>query len=167
MNDLLMQELALHEYLHERLVEEFPDIDEETLADTLEGLTTLNEKLAVVIRSQQDDRVLSEALRTRIEEMRGRLQRLEHRVEKKRELVATVMERADIRKITEPDFTVALRQTPPPLVVTDETLIPEWYWKPQPSKLDRQRLKEDLKSGEHILGVCLGNGGQTLAVRTR
>ncbi len=55
MNTPIMQELQLHEHLRERLTETYSDIDEETLSDTLEGMTSLHEKLAVVIRSQQHD----------------------------------------------------------------------------------------------------------------
>ena len=51
----LMQELRLHKYLRDRLAQEFPDADEETLSDTVEGMTDLHEKLAAVIRSQLDD----------------------------------------------------------------------------------------------------------------
>ena len=37
MNAPLILGLQLHEYLQEKLVDEFTDIDEETLNDTLEG----------------------------------------------------------------------------------------------------------------------------------
>ncbi len=116
------------------------DADEETLNDTVEGLTNLHEMLAAVVRSQQEDRVFSGAPKERIEEMRGRLKRLDHKVDKKRDLIATVMERVEIKKITEADFTVSMRSTPPPLVVSDEGVIPDEYWKPQPAKLDRKNL---------------------------
>ena len=82
MNAPLILELQLHEYLREKLVEEFRDIDEETLNDTLEGLTNLHEILAAVIRSQQRDGDMVKALKERIGEMRERLKRFEQRIEK-------------------------------------------------------------------------------------
>ena len=51
MNHLIITELNNHEYLKKRLEADFPDIDDETLSDTLEGLTNLNEQLAAVLRS--------------------------------------------------------------------------------------------------------------------
>ena len=87
MNTSLILELQLHEYLQEKLVEEFTDIDEETLNDTLEGLTSLHEKLAAVIRSQQRDGDMVKALKERISEMRERLKRFEKRIEKSANLL--------------------------------------------------------------------------------
>ena len=167
MSDPLTLELQLHEYLREKLLKEFPETDEETLSDTLEGLTNLHEKLAAVIRSQQEDSVLATALKARIKEMQERHARFEDRVIKKRELVTTVMDRAGITKIAESDFTASLRPTPRPLVISDDREIPETYWKPQDPKLDRKRLIADLKSDETIPGAYLGNGGVTVSVRVQ
>ena len=109
MSDPLILELHLHEYLREKLLTEFLEIDEETLSDTLEGLTDLKDKLAAVIRSQQEDSVLGNALKIRIKEMQERHARFEDRITKKRELVTIVMDRAGITKISESDFTTLLR----------------------------------------------------------
>ena len=167
MNDPLILELQLHEYLREKLLKEFPETDEETLSDTLEGLTDLHDKLAAVIRSQQEDRVFSGALKARIQEMKERHDRIEYRVTKKRDLVATVMDRAGIAKISEVDFTASLRPTPCPVVVSDEREIPESYWKAQAPKLDKRKLAQDLAADQVVPGACLGNGGVTVSVRVR
>ena len=167
MDHQIVLELQLHEYLQEKLLTEFPEIDEETLSDTLEGLTDLHDKLAAVIRSQQEDSVLANALKIRIKEMQERHARFEDRAVKKRELITTVMERSGIKKIAEPDFTASLRQTPRPLVISDDHEIPETYWKTQDPILDRKKLIADLKPNETIPGACLGNGGVTVSVRVQ
>jgi len=137
------------------------------LRDTLEGISALPELVAAIVRSQLDDSALAAALRSRLGDMQERLARIEGRAEKKRALVASVMERTDLRKLTEPDFTVSLRPTPQPLVITAEGEIPATYWKPQAPKLDRSALIASLKAGEQVPGASLGNGGVTIAVRTR
>ncbi len=163
----LMHELTYHEHLREQIKNEFPDIDEETLADTVEGLTDLNEMLGAVVRSHLDDIAMVEALKSRMADMQDRLSRISKRAEKKRELVTSVMEQADLKKLAEADFTVSLRSTSAPLVVTEEGSIPEPFWKPQAPKLDRQGLITALKSGEQVSGVVLGNPRMTIAIRTK
>ncbi len=167
MSQPIMLELQLHEYLRERVSSDFPDIDEETLADTLEGLTSLHEKLSAIIRSQQDDRVMMGAMKLRLTEMHDRIKRYEARFENKKELIATVMERADIRSIKEPDFTASLRTTPRKLTLTDEDALPECYWCQRSPTLDRQRLISDLNANLDVPGAMLGNGGVTVAVRVK
>jgi hypothetical protein len=167
MNPSLLADLKQHELLRQQLLVEFPEIDDETLRDSVEGLTNLPEVLARILRSHLDDLALLSALRTRILDMQERFARLEVRADKKRALVASVMERAEIKKLTEPDFTASLRQVPPGLVVVNERAIPEPFWRPQPAKLDRKGLLAALNAGQSVAGASLGNGSTTITVRTR
>lgn len=167
MEPRLAQALITHIELRNALIAEYRTIDEEVLADTLEGLSSLPEALAAAVRSYLDDLSLAAALGQRIGDMQDRLARFEARAEKKRALVTQVMERADLKKLQEPDFTVSLRAVPPGLVVSDEASIPEGYWRPQPPKLDRKGLLASLNAGEVVPGAALGNGGTTISVRTR
>jgi len=160
-------ELSAYKTLQTRLEEFYPDGDDETLRDTLEGLTNLTDSLAELLRSCLEDQSLAGALRARVSDMQARLGRLEERARRKRELVTQVMEEADLRKLTEPDFTVSLRPGRPPLMVIDEAAIPRAYWKPQPDKLDRQGLIAALGSGHDIPGAVLGNPAMTISVRTK
>jgi hypothetical protein len=167
MSSALFMQVRECQSIREQLRAEFPEIDDETLRDTVEGLTNLPGVLASILRSHLDDVALLAALRARILDMQERFARIEIRADKKRALVAGVMERADIKKLTEADFTASLRHVPPGLVVLDERAIPEPFWKPQPPKLDRKRLLAALNGGQRIPGATLGNGGTTIAVRTR
>ncbi len=99
--------------------------------------------------------------------MQARLGRIEERARKKRDLVCSVMERADVRKLTEPDITVSLRPSRAPLVLTNESAIPEDYWKAQGPKLDRQGLIAALSAGRDVPGALLGNAPMTISVRTK
>src|SRR6266567_367687 len=167
MHPHLSHELHRHTHLRERLLAEFIDLDEDTLRDTLEGLTTLPELLAEVVRSYLDDLVLIAALDIRIAEMQQRSLRFEQRAEKKRACITWVMEQADIKKLAQPDFTASLRSVPPAVVVTDERQIPQDYWKPQPPKLNRQGLSAALRAGTAVTGAILGNPQVTVSVRRK
>ena len=167
MTHLLDQELHHHILFKEQLKEQFPDETEETLTDTLEGMTDLTEILATVLRSNLDDLSIVDALQSRMGDMQERLKRIQGRAERKRQLVLSAMERAGLKKISEPDMTVSLRPLPQPLVITDENKIPQDYWIPQPPKLNRKKLKDALKSDEEVPGAILGNGATTITVRTK
>lgn len=163
----LMHHLADYEYLREQLRAEYQDIDQQTLLDTLEGLSTLPEALAAFVRSYLDDLALVAALGIRIAQMQERMHRIEHRGDRTRVTVSSVMERADIKKLAEPDFTASLRAVPPSLLVNDEAQIPAGFWKPQPPKLDKRAVMAALTSGQAVAGALMGNGGTTLTVRVK
>jgi hypothetical protein len=167
MSQQLDMAIYLQTELRRRLIESEPDIDETTLADTLEGATDLNEAIAEVVRSALLDASYIAGLKQRIDEMRERLARLEVRHERKRAAVLDAMEAAGIAKITEPDFTVTLKAAPPSVRITDETAIPEWFWIPQPAKLDKRALLETLKAGTGITGAELANPQSTISIRTK
>jgi hypothetical protein len=160
-------ECTKHRLLKERLLTEYPILDHDTLRDTLEGITDLHEMIAAVIRSALVDEALQAGLRTRLEEMRQRLVRLEERGVKKRQLALDAMCEVGLKKLEQPDFTASARAGLPPLVIVADDVIPEPYWVPQPPKLDRQSLLADLKRGEVVPGAQLGNPKPTLAVRTK
>ena len=151
----------------DQLLAEIPDIDQETLADTLEGITDLHEMLAEVIRSVLVDEALASGLSTRISDMKARLERFQIRTKKKRQLVLQAMTEANIGKLNDCDFTASLRQGAPKLEVLAEEKIPEYYWNAQPPKLDRQGLLAALKAGCDVDGVIMGSPKAQLSVRTK
>ena len=160
-------EVARHKVLRTRLLAEIPDLDAETLADTLEGLSDLKEMLAEVLRSALDDEAVVAGLATRLADMKARLERLETRAQRKRQLVLQAMTEAEIERLAEADFTASLRQGAPTLELVAEDKIPAAYWKPQPPKLDRQGILSALKAGTEIEGAVLAAPQLQLSVRTK
>lgn len=160
-------EATKHQRLKERLLADYPTLDEETLRDTLEGITELHEMIAAIIRSALVDEALQVGLRSRLEDMKQRLSRLELRGAKKRQLALEAMSETGLKKLDQPDFTASVRAGSPSLMVISEAVVPDAYWMPQPPKLDRQSLLSELKRGRDIPGAQLSNPKPTLAVRTK
>jgi hypothetical protein len=153
--------------LKRRLLVDHPDLDEETLNDTLEGATNLKEAIAAVIRSAIDDEALADALKSRFDTLKQRLNRIEDRAVAKRQAALHAMQAADMPKLLEPDFTASLRATGPSVIVMDEAAIPSPFWVEQRPKLDKRALLGVLASGENVPGATLSNGHVTLSVRVR
>ena len=133
------------------------DADGTSLGDTPKGISNRPETVTTVLRFRPAD-LPAGARPSRLGDMQEHLSPIEDRGEKKRTLVASTMERAELRKLADPEFTVSPRPTLQPLVVTNENDVPGAYWKPLPKKL---------KAGENVTGASLGNGGVTIEERSR
>ena len=144
-----------------------PKLDEQTLADTVEGLTDLHEILAAIVRAALADEALATGLKGRIAEMQERLERLQDRAAKRRQVVKDTMVELDLKKLTAPDFSASIRPGMPALLVIDEAAVPSIYWEPREPRLDRQGLLAELKQGAEITGVTLSNPEPVLSVRTK
>jgi Siphovirus Gp157 len=163
----LKGELIRYRGTKERLLAAWPEIDCETLRDTLEGITELHEIIAAVIRSALVDEALHAGLRFRVDDMKERLSRLDLRASKKRQLALDAMTEVGLTKLEQADFTASARAGSPALIVIAEDSIPEAYWLPQPPKLDRQAILGELKRGIEIPGAQICNPKPVLSVRTK
>jgi hypothetical protein len=99
--------------------------------------------------------------------MQGRLDRLEDRASKRRQIAKDVMVELDLKKLAAPDFTASIRPGMPALMVIDEAAVPSIYWELRERRLNRQGLATDLKQGAEIAGVALSNPEPVLSVRVR
>lgn len=153
--------------LRRRLLELYPDLDDQTLTDTLEGATNFREAIGALIRSALEDECLADALRDRMTDMRTRLSRHEARAASKRQVAVENMEAAGIRKLTEPDFTASTRVGPPSVIIDNEHELPIDYLLPQPPKPDKRAILEALTRGALVPGAALAQPKLSLSVRSQ
>src|ERR1022692_4035547 len=126
--DQLTVASATYRAIRDRIRTQDPQIDEQTLADTVEGLTDLHEILQAVIRAALADEALARGLKCRISDMQGRLDRLEDRASKRRQIAKDAMVELNLKKLNAPDFTASIREGTPSLMVIDEEAVPKIYW---------------------------------------
>lgn len=165
--EILRSETTHYRALQDQLRQDYANIDDETLTDTLEGASSLPDIIAEIVRSALEDDTMIGALKARCDAMTARLSRLKERHEKKRKLVAWAMGTAGLPKIKESDFSVSLLAGVMRLEVTNEALIAPSFFVPLPPKLDRAALSAALKRGEAVDGAQMAQGQPFITVSTK
>ena len=64
----LKAEAQIYNCLLQKVINQYLDLDDETIRDTLEGITNLHEMIAAVIRSALVDEALHFGLRSRLDD---------------------------------------------------------------------------------------------------
>jgi len=159
-------EAAKHKAWRECLLADDPALDEQTLADTLEGLTDLTDMLRATVRAALSDEADVDACNELAENLKARMHRLKERAQRRRRSVAAIMQDTGMERLAAPDFTASLRHNQPGLVIVDDAMIPQEFWRMVPT-LDKLKLKEALRDGAKIDGAALGNAEMSLTVRTK
>ena len=165
--ELLRTEISTYQILAEQLKARFGDLDEDTLTDTLEGISQLPDLITEIVRSSLEDEMLGDALKQRLDEMQARLTRFKARYDKKRAMAAWAMSQAEIRRIQAADFSLSLRPGSQRLEICDEARLPAQFLVPQPPRLDRAGVSAVLKRGETVEGAVLVQGEPTIQVRVQ
>ncbi len=151
----------------EGLLHAFPELagDQQTLEDTLEGITHAPDMIAGLIRDAREDEAYMAALALIIREMSDRKARFEYRAQRRRLAAQHLMDAIGIRKLEQPDFTAHIRATPPRVEIEDEGALPDALCKTIRSP-DRVAIKEALATGP-VAGAHMTNGAESLTIRTR
>lgn len=165
--EVLRMEAAHYRLISDQLKAEYGALDDETLRDTMEGLSDLPQMIEALIRSALDDEALIIGLKTRLDAMNERAARIKERHEKKRALSAWAMGSAGIPKMELPDFGVSLCAGVQRLIISDPAKIPDKFFVPQPPKADRTAISTALRAGEMVEGAALESGNPFIAVRSK
>lgn len=150
---------------YQQVLEIAEQLDPETLKDTLDSLDdaidSKAENSAKVIRELEGN---INALTSEIQRLNERKTALNNNVRFLKEYLQNEMEKVGKNKIKSDLFTVGIQNNPPSVHVGNEKEIPRDYFTEQEPKLDKKRLKNDLKAGAEIDGAELR---QSKGVRIR
>lgn len=141
------------------------EADMEALQDTMEGLegeiTDKAESIAKLMKSIEAD---EQAIKAEEERLYARRKALENRRTSIKEYLQQQLIRAGIDKVKGTMFTVSIQNNPPSVNIQDDAAVPDKYYIPQPPKLDKKALLDDLKAGAVYEGITIQ---QTKGVRIR
>lgn len=158
--------VAAHRELVAQLRQQFPGETEESLADTIEGATTLDAAILATIRAAIEREAQAEAVKGMIEVLTSRQRRLAEGAQAMRTAALNAMLESGLTKLAAPDISLSVGTAKPKVVITDESLIPPDYTrvKVEPNKV---AIGEALKAGNDVPGAMLGNAGSFLTVHRR
>lgn len=140
------------------------DLDPTLFHDTLDSIQDAIEEKAVnyvalIKKFEAEVKMFKDEEKS----LNERRKAIENKVQILKDNLYEGMKATGIERIDEGTVTVRIQKNPVSVNVTDERLIPEGFFIPQPSKLDKKALKEALKHGD-IPGAELV---QTEGVRVR
>lgn len=162
-------ELAIFNALREQLAEqERLEPDDPFIIGSIEGVTTLSEALAALVRSARSDEQKVDALGNMIDELSERLSRFKERAGKKRARVTWAMAESGMKKLEEADFTVCLTNGRKNIQFTCEPheAPPEYVIEKVTYSWDRKKVGEALENGQ-LPFAHWSNGAQSISVRKK
>jgi len=144
------------------------DLDDQTVADTLEGMTGAIEVKAVNVACvARNLEATAGAIREAEAQMSARRKAIERRAEHLRAYLLHAMQATGIQKIESPYFRLAVRDNPAAVDVFDAKQLPAEFMRqpePPPPAPDKSAIKEALKAGRDVPGARLTQG-QRLEVK--
>lgn len=139
------------EYMELLAMLEDPEVDEEVIADTLEGIGgELELKADNYARTMRQMDADAKAIKAEEERLYARRKSLENRSAWLKQRLQDVMELTGKTKFKTELFSFGIQKNPPKVVITDESRIGHDYLIPQPPKVDTKAIKDALNNGFHF-----------------
>ena len=138
------------------------DLDDQTVADTLEGLSgALEVKATNVAAFTRNLEATAEAIKEAEAKMAARRKAIERRAANIRAYLKAQMERTGILKIESPEFVLSIKKNPPSVSVIAPELVPAEFMRtppPPPPEIDKNAIRDVLKAGKDVPGCRLDQG---------
>lgn len=128
---------------------EDPDVDEEVLLDTMEGVEAeLHDKADGYVFVMKELEADAEKIDKEIKRLQAMKKRAENGVARLKTRLQMAMEYCGESKFETKLFKFSIRNNPPAVVIDDESKIPFEFWVPQDPVVDKKAIKEFLKDSE-------------------
>jgi hypothetical protein len=149
----LAKELAAAEALKFQLTEVYGEGEPDTilLKDMVEGETNLFETVDRIILQISLDEANLVGIGKSQATTQARKKRIESRVDTMRTMLASALEILEEKRFERPLATITLKPTPRKLLITEESEIPERFWKRPEPELSKKDLADAIKDYEETL----------------
>mgnify|MGYP002514674598 CR=1 FL=1 len=147
---------------------EDPELDPQTLADTMEGiegeLEVKAESYAKVMKNLEAD---VSAIKAEIDRLSERKKTIENNIKRMKAALQYAMELTGKTKFKTPLFSFGIQKNPAAVVMDEGYIenIPERFLIPQDPVIDKKAIKEALKAGEDLEGIAHLEQSESLRIR--
>ena len=142
-----------------------PDVDEQALADTMEGIECeIEEKAdgyAKVIKSLEAD---VEALKAEEARLAGRRKNISANIDRMKRALESSMRATGKTKFKTTLFSFGIQKNPPALKIDMPDRVPDEFLIPQEPKIDSAAIKKELKEGV-VYDWCHLEQSESLRIR--
>lgn len=145
------------EYMQLLELAEDPETDPEVFADTLEGLQgALEDKADGYGRVIRELEAYTAGLEAEIGRLTAKKRTADNSIVRMKEALKSAFLATGTAKIKTDLFTITIQRNPAAVVMDEQYIenIPEEYLIEQEPKLNRQKIKEDLKAGKDLHGIA-------------
>ncbi|UXR73323.1 siphovirus Gp157 family protein [Staphylococcus sp. IVB6238] len=148
-----------------QVLDMWDDVEPGIIQDTLDSIEAeTHEKVDNIIglkRSVDGDVGVIDAEIKRLQKMKKQKANLSDRL---KSYLEVMLEQRGLRKYKTPTNHIYKRKNKPSVVVTNKSLIDKSYYIPQPPKLNKKRIEEDIKAGADVEGAEL-QASESLVIR--
>ena len=136
---------------------EDPELDPQTLADTMEGiegeLEVKAESYAKVMRNLEAD---VSAIKAEIDRLSERKKTIENNIKRMKEALQVSMETTGKTKFKTELFSFSVRNNAPKVVMDEEYIenVPERFLKYSEPSINKSAIKEAIQNGENLEGIA-------------
>ena len=142
-----------------------PDVDQEALADTMEGLEgEIEAKADGYAKVMKELRVIADARKTEAKRLTDGAKSIEANIDRMKSVLETAMRATGKTKFRTTLFGYSIQKNPPSLKIDMPDRVPAEYLIPQEPKIDTVGIKKELKEGV-VYDWCHLEQSESLRIR--
>lgn len=144
-------------YMQLLMMAEDPDVDPETLADTMAAIDgEIEDKADGFARVMKELEARETAMKTEVDRLNAHRLTIANNIKCMKLSLQTAMQATGKTRFKTALFSFGIQKNPPAVVLdVAETELPEEYLIPQPPKVNKTKIKDDLKAGKTVEGARL------------
>ena len=154
------------EYMQLNEIMSDPEINPQTIADTMEGIEgELEIKAESYAKIIQIHKGKVAAIEKEIERLQAMKSLETSNIKRMQSALQYSMELTGKLKFKTPLFSFGIQKNPPSVTIDNMELLPKEYLVPQEPKVDKKAILADLKNGRMLEGIAHLEQGQSLRIR--